>query len=209
MNTIRQATLVAVSLAALSGCGRFVFTPKTQTAAVTLSPEQQTQLAQVQQQLEQRANDLDTDNQELESLLAQSRQETQLLRDQIVATQDQLRATAERLASAEQSNVDLRDQTQALAATMQRQSGVPAIQANNTLLEPLRMVSIPGVEARQDGDVIRVTLPTDQLFNPGGVQLSAQGVAVLRSVAGDIFRNYPEQRIGIEGHTDGAPVASP
>ncbi|MEM1304543.1 MAG: OmpA family protein, partial [Planctomycetota bacterium] len=46
-------------------------------------------------------------------------------------------------------------------------------------------------------------------FNPGGVQLSAQGVAVLRSVAGDIFRNYPEQRIGIEGHTDGAPVASP
>lgn len=212
MTTLRSLPfLLALTLLPIIGCGRGSFAPSkpATAAAVTLTPDQQAQLAQTQQQLQQRASNLDTDNQQLEALLAQSRQETQLLRDQVAATQDQLRATADRLASTEKLNIDLRGQTEALAASVEQQAKVPAIQANNTLLTPLRVTNIPGVDVRQDGDVIRVSLPTDQLFVPGGAQLSPQGVATLQTVAANVLRNYPEQRIGIEGHTDGAPVASP
>ena len=56
-------------------------------AAVTLSPQQQTAMAQQTQQYQQRAAALDHDNQELQSMLAQSKQQTQILQDQVRATQ--------------------------------------------------------------------------------------------------------------------------
>ncbi|MEM9186638.1 MAG: OmpA family protein [Planctomycetota bacterium] len=204
-----------VCLAAAAGCGRVVFTPTAQQP-LTLSPEQQQALAQQQQQIQQRATQLDLDNQELESLLAQTRQQSQLMRDQVAALQDQLRATTDQLTVAQKEKVDLEERTQALLASAQTSAampsgrpGVPAIQANNTLLRPLRVTRRPGVAARQDGDVIRVSLPSDQLFPPGAARLSLGAEQLVRNVAADLLTNYPEQIIGIEGHTDGAPVSTP
>lgn len=207
--------LAIVILPLAAGCGRVVFTPKG-PQAVALTPQQQSALAQQQQQLQTRADQLDRDNQELESLLAQSRQQMQLMQEQVVATQDQLRATADQLASSQQQRTELEGRTKALMASVQQsvensvgpRAGA-AIRANNTLLRPLRVTSIPGVDVRQDGDVIRVTLPADQIFNPGAAQIRPEASGLIRSVASDLLSNYPDQIIGIEGHTDGAPVASP
>ncbi|MEM6331448.1 MAG: OmpA family protein, partial [Planctomycetota bacterium] len=183
-------------------------------------PQQQQQLALEQQQVQQRADNLDRDNQELESLLAQSRQQLQLMRDQVAATQDQLRATADQLAAAQTEKTELEGRTKALMASVQQsvQQSVggpggrvspPAIQANNTLIKPLRITGLPGVDVRQDGDVIRVAVPVDQLFPRGAAQMQPGADQLVRSVAADLLANYPEQIIGIEGHTDGAPVSSP
>jgi flagellar motor protein MotB len=196
-------TLLAV------GCGGgYVYAPGgQQQAAVTLSPQQQTAMAQQTQQYQERAASLDRSNQELESMLAQSRQQIQLLEEQVRATQVQLRDTTDRLASAQSDNDQLRNRTSALAASVQTRSQAE-IRANNSLLRSLSITNMPGINVRQDGDVIRIELPGDQLFNPGTAQLKPGADALLRSVAADLVQNYPQQLIGIEGHTDGTPMVS-
>jgi len=69
------------------------------------------------------------------------------------------------------------------------------------------LIEIPGLQARQDGDTIRITLPTDQLFPLGTAQLVGTAFPVLDSLAAELARNYPRQLIAIEGHTDNSPVA--
>ena len=120
-------------------------------------------LALQQQQSQERVVQLDRSNQELESLLAQSRQQTQILEDQLTATQDQLRGAANQLAAVQGDNQQLRSKTSALAASIQRQAGAE-IRANNSLLRTLTITDLPGVQVRQDGDVIRIEIPDEQLF---------------------------------------------
>lgn len=204
--SLRSATLACMLLAVVitTGCGRVVFTPKGAQAPgqpIALTPQQQTQLAMQQQQLQQRADALDRDNQELEALLAQSRQHEQLMRDQTVAMQDQLKATSDRLAALHTDNQQLQSRTQALTASVQQPVGAE-IRANNTLLKPLQSANMPGVNVRQDGDTIRVTIAGDTLFAPGSAQLQPGADQLLRQVASDLMTNYPDHRIGIEGHTD-------
>ncbi len=208
--SIRTFVAITFALATLlaAGCGQLAHAPAGQQAAVTLSPEQQNALAQQTQQYQQRAASLDRDNQEIESLLAQSRQQIQLLDEQIRATQTQLRDTTDRLASVQADNDQLRNRTTALAASMQTHSQAE-IRANNTLLRSLSITGMPGINVRQDGDVIRIELPGDQLFNLGTAQYKVGADGILRAVAADLLQNYPQQIIGIEGHSDGSPVTSP
>ena len=165
-------------------------------------------MAQQTQQYQQRAAALDRDNQELQSMLAQSRQQTQLLQEQVEATQTQLRDTTDRLASMQTDNDQLRGRTTAMAAGMQTRSQAE-IRANNTLLQSMTITNMPGINVRQDGDVIRIELPGDQLFNFGTAQLKPGSDALLRTAVADLVQNYPQQLIGIEGHTDGSPMTSP
>jgi flagellar motor protein MotB len=205
--TYRCRFAMALALVSLAGCGRYVYAPQGQQAAVTLTPEQQTALAQQTQQYQTRAASLDRDNQELQSLLAQARQQNQLLEDQVRATQAQLRDTADRLVALQTDNDQLRNRTSAIAASVQTRSQAE-IRANNSLLRNLTIANMPGILVRQDGDVIRIEIPSDQLFNPGTAQFKFGSDAVLRSVAADLAQNYPQQLVGIEGHTDGGPMMS-
>lgn len=202
------ALLLLLALPFTVGCGRIVFRPKDQGQPLALSPQQQTLLAQQQQALEQRATQLDADNQELEALLAQSRQQTQLLNDQVAATQAQLKATADRLAASEQDNTDLKQRTEALVASVRQPSAGAAIRPNSTLLRPIRLQEAPGVNVRQDGDVIRVSLASDRVFYTASDQMQPTGERLVQGVAAELMQNYPGHLIGIEGHTDGAPLAS-
>jgi flagellar motor protein MotB len=194
----------------IAGCGgRFVYQPNGQAAApVTLSPQQQTALAQQTQQYQQRASSLDRDNQELQSMLAQARQQTQLLEEQVRATQMQLRDTTDRLAAVQADNDLLRNRTTALVANVQSRNQAE-IRANNSLLRNLAISNMPGINVRQDGDVIRIEIPGDQLFNFGTAQPKLGADGLLRAIASDLSQNYPQQLIGIEGHTDGSPMTSP
>jgi flagellar motor protein MotB len=207
--TISAIALGSVALV-VAGCNgsNYAFGPQGQQPAVTLSPQQQTALAQQTQQYQQRAASLDRDNQELESLLAQTRQQSQLLQEQVVATQQQLRDTTDRLAAVQADNDLMRNRTSALVASVQTRSQAE-IRANNSLLRSLTITGMPGINVRQDGDVIRIELPADQLFNVGTAQPKLGADALIRTIAVDIAQNYPQQLIGIEGHTDGSPMTSP
>ena len=206
------ATLFLTLLA--SGCGRVVFRPNQPVGgpgqqAVTLTAEQQQLLAQREQDLRRRAEGLDRDNQELESLLAQSRQQVSVLNEHILATQGQLKATTEQLAAAQSDNTELRNRAEALLASTQAGGRTVGFAPNTSLTVPVALQGLPGVDVRQDGDVIRVSVPTDELFYTGGAQLLPTGERVLASTATQLLEAYPGHVLGIEGHTDGAPVASP
>jgi chemotaxis protein MotB len=197
-----------VLLFAAAGCSQMGGAPAgPQTAAVTLSPEQQQAIAMQTQQYQQRAAALDRDNQELQSMLAQSKQQAQLLQEQVTATQQQLRDTTSQLAALQTDNQQMASRTTAMAASIRTQSQAE-IRSNNSLLRNLTITNLPGVQVRQDGDVIRVEIPSDQLFNPGTAQLKFGAEETIRSVGADLVRNYPQQMIGIEGHTDNASLAS-
>jgi flagellar motor protein MotB len=213
----RTMILIALAAPAVVGCNHQMVAGNQPPAAAAVAPPQQPAfaqnpqqqaLAQQSQQLQQRATALDKDNQELASLLAQSRQQIQLLEDQMRATQQQLRDTTDRLASVQSNNDQLRSQTSALTASMQTR-GAAEIRANNSLLRNLTIASLPGVTVRQDGDVVRIELPGDQLFNFGTAQFKVGSDSLIRTLAADLGQNYPQQMIGIEGHTDGSPPATP
>jgi flagellar motor protein MotB len=205
-----NCAIAIVCVIVIGGCNQYPVSPygQPQAAAVTLSPQQQVAMAQQTQQYQQRAVTLDHDNQELQSMLAQSRQHTQVLEEQVRATQMQLKDTTDRLVAMQTDNDQLRGRTTAMAASMQTHNAAE-IRANNTLLRGLTVSNMPGINVRQDGDVIRIELPGDQLFNFGTAQLKPGADGLLKTIAADITQNYPRQLVGIEGHTDGSPMTSP
>ena len=50
--------------------------------------------------------------------------------------------------------------------------------------------------------MVRIELPAARLFQSGGAALQPAAGTLIDTVAIEIARNYPEQTIGIEGHTD-------
>ena len=186
-------------LAVLGGCNNMPFQPTQQNqAAVT---QQMQTLAQQNQEFQTRAASLDRDNQEIESLLAQSRQQVQLLSDELNATRGQLQTTTDQLLATRTESDQLRTQSSQLVATVQQRAGAE-IRANSTLLKNLAVKQIPGIEVRQDGDVVRVEAPADRIFMPGSNYFQNGAEQLLESIGADLRRNFPDNIIGIEGHTD-------
>jgi flagellar motor protein MotB len=124
-----------------------------------------------------------------------------LLQDQLAVTREQLNSTTQQLTQSREAQQNTEQQAQALAASMQKRTAT-MISANNSLARNLPVINIPGVEVRQDGDVVRVELPADKLFNPGTAQLRQDGITMLDAAASELQRSYPNQIIGVEGHTD-------
>lgn len=193
------------ALLASGGCGRLVFNPKHPTSAAM---QQQVQtLAQQSQEYQTRAQQLDSDNQQLESLLAQSRQQIQLLTEEVSATRQTLKETTTQLAALQTDNAELRTKTSQLVSTTQSRRQAE-IRANNSLLKNLAIRDLPGVDVRQDGDVVRVEVPGDRVFMPGSPYFQNGAEQLLVSVATDLRRSFPNHLIGIEGHTDNRPTHS-
>jgi flagellar motor protein MotB len=197
---------LVVLLPGLAGCANSSYAVKTQNQALQ---QQQVVLQQRNQELQTRASALDHDNQELETLLAQTRQQSKVLEDQLAAVRDQLSTAAAQLAQVRDEKQLSDKQTEALMASTRRNVGGAQITANNSLGRNLPMVNLPGVEVRQDGDVVRVELPAARLFQPYSATLQPVAGSLVDMVAVELARTYPEQTIGIEGHTDGDLVRSP
>lgn len=200
----RTGTLLLGLVAAASlGCGQ-AGANLSAPGQTTIAPPQQG-LATQYQELQNRANALDRDNQELESLLAQSRQQIHLLKDELTAVREQLGTANRQLAEAREQKRGLEQQTEALVASVKRRT-VASIQPNNSLVGGLDLGDLPGVHVRQDGDVIRVELAGDALFQPGATTLTTQGMQLVETVVVRLTEKYPDQVIGIEGHTDSDPI---
>jgi flagellar motor protein MotB len=162
-------------------------------------------LGQRYQELQSRMATLDQDNQEQGQLLAQSLQQRRVLEDQLVALREQLSGATTQVAKLKESSGEVEKKAEMLAASAKKRIGA-TISANSSVREPLAKLDIPGIQARMDGDVIRVELPSNRLFLPGGAQLSPEAPALIDRVASAIAQQFRDHRIGIEGHTDTEPV---
>lgn len=187
----------------------------------------QTQELEQVAELRRRALELDANNRELNSQLAQTEQQKRVLEDQTRLLQQQLGDTANQLQSslvaqqdadqrvlqtqqdADRQLLQAQQETQQKMSTMQaslQRRGSATITANSSLRRNLTPISIAGLMVRQDGDVVRIELPADQLFTPGTATLSGNAVNLVDQVAGSIKQHYPNQIIGVEAHTDnGSP----
>ncbi|MEA1950440.1 MAG: OmpA family protein, partial [Planctomycetota bacterium] len=145
--------------------------------------------------------------QELSALLAQSRQRTKVVEEQLTAVREQLTSTTSQLAKVRQEKEVGDKQVQAMQASMKRRGNV-TIPPNSSYQKPLVAISVPGVDVRTDEDVVRIVLPANQIFEPNTVRLRSGAERIITTVANEITRNYPRNRIGIEGHTDSAPVVN-
>jgi len=202
---MQRIAAVCLPIILLCGCAQSGAVLQSQ---VQKSQEQQLALTRQNEQLQSRANTLGSDNQELSALLAQSRQRTKVLEDQLAAVRDQLTGTTAQLAKISQEKDAGDKHVRAMEASMRR-SGSVTIEPNSSYQKPLAAINIPGVESRQDGDVLRITLPAAGIFEPGDVRLRPGAAGLINSIAMEIKRLYPNNRIGIEGHTDSDPVVNP
>ncbi|HTN75146.1 MAG TPA: hypothetical protein VL096_07865, partial [Pirellulaceae bacterium] len=188
-----------LSLVLLAGCQNGQF-GQPQSYAWQQQPQQQPYMSQMQD-LNRRVAQLDTNNRDLHMQLAQSQQSAQIATDQVKLLQKQLTDTATQLRTAQLAKQDADKKIDTIQASTRHRGGA-MITANNSIKSTLAPVDIPGLEVRQDEDVIRIELPADQLFRQGTVQLQPGAQQLLDTVADTIVRNYPRQKIGIEGHTD-------
>lgn len=155
---------------------------------------------------QRRMSKLDTDNQDLQTQLAQSQQQSRLLEDQANLLRRQLQETADQLAQSHQAREMSEQRLQALQASARRRSGA-TITANNSLRRSLTAVQVPGLDIRQDGDLVRITLPSDQIFLPGTATLHQGSQTWVDQVLDVIRSHYPNQIVGVEAHHDHSSLA--
>jgi chemotaxis protein MotB len=213
----RLAALVAgcaLAVVAASGCKNGAFAPPATAAGATSAAptgamQQQAQsLATQVQDLNRRVAQLDLNNADLHRQLAQAEQLRTTSQEQMTLLQKQLGEVAQKYRDSQVAQQEAQKQVTALQASTKFRGGA-AITANNSVKQSLSAISIPGLEIRQDGEVIRIEIPADKLFVPGSAQMQADGMWVLDEVAAAIARSYPRQRIVIEAHTDDANAANP
>lgn len=172
------------------------------------SPQLPAQLAE----LERRAKLLDENNRQLTTQLAQSQQQTQLLKERADLLQRQLQDVSNQFQQSRMASVQASQQMRGLAdrvqvdQTLQERRGGAKLTANTSgkiVSEPLRDL---GYAVENEGSVVRLRVPADQLFQPGTSQLTPSASGILDRVAESFKRNYARQRIAIEGHTDNSPL---
>ena len=154
----------------------------------------------------------DVDGRQLQTTLARSREESQLLQDELTVLREQLASTSNQLAVARSTGPGLPGQSPAplqpggpAAAFV---AGMPpaALSGPAALQSGLSQLAIPGIESRFDGNVVRLELPAERLFDRGGATLLPGGAALLTQVAGEVDRLFPKHFVGIEGHIDTEPL---
>jgi len=180
---------------------------------------------------------LDNDNQLLNTEVATLNQKLQLanqynstLKDQLAGTTGQVQqifaeqqTAAQQIASL-QMQLDQANQSLQLARqqspsgmlagyqgggqTQLTSSGGATLRANNSLLQKLSAIQIPGGAARMDGDVIRIEFPSDRMFIPGTYQLQPSQMPVLQNIVTTVRESFSRQIIGVEAHWDGSTLDS-
>ena len=195
--------------------------------------QEYSQLSQEINTLNSRLGSFDTDNQQLVSEIATLKQKLQVASDYNNQIKQQLADTSaqfqqiqvdkqsveQQLAQSLQENqlqaqnINQLNQSQQFASTTggapSRLIGGATVRANNSLLNKLSQIQIPGGQARMDGDVIRIEFPTDALFTPNTYRIRPEQANTVRNIVSTIRNSFPNQIIGIEAHWDGTPLTSP
>ena len=185
----------------------------------SISPRQYQQLSELANQvnsLNQRLGTFDADNQQLQTEVAALQQKLQVandynnqLKQQLADNASQFQQLAAMKKTAERKLAQMQQSAQ-LASTPgdapARLAASATMPANNSLLNKISSVEIPGADTRMDGDVIRVEIPSDRLFTPGSYQIQPTQNANINNLVAAIRQNFPRQIVGIEAHWDGTPL---
>lgn len=201
--------LAAIVLGAC-GCNQNPFGPGPQQGAYWRQPAADAQppyVAQLQE-LDQRNRRLDANNNDLHKQLAQSQQREQMLSQEVSLYRKRLEDMANQLETTQLAKETAERQVQTMQASTRFRGGA-TITANSSLKQTLQVANLPGLDIRQDGDVIRIVLPADQLFAPGTVQWQPQASNILDQVAQGLTQNYPRQLVAIEAHVDSQSARTP
>ena len=206
---LREGKLCLVMLAASLGClvgcnqnpylaapGTAAWQPQTTGVNPNINPTD-AKLAE----LSRRVQLLDDNNRQLHTQLAQSEQQNQVYREELNLVRRELSDTAKKLQSSQLVAKQVESEVRGMRASTQLRGGA-TIRANTNLGQLARNLNLRGVPVRQDGDVLRITIPSDQVFQPGTAQLLPQAAQVLDPIAGQMRAVFPKQRIGIEAYTD-------
>jgi flagellar motor protein MotB len=187
----------------VAGCAN---DPMVMKGKIAQLEQQQASTSRQYAQLQDRANALDRDNQEKTAQLGQAVQQSKVSEDQLALLRSQLQTVTSQLAQARTDKENSDRRVQVLNASMQRQGGV-TIDPNSSLQQTLPAVNIAGAFVRRDGEVVRIELPGNAMFEPGTARLRPGAVNLITEVATEVARVYPDQMIGIEGYTDNDPVS--
>ena len=156
-------------------------------------------------ELGNRAKSLDLDNKDLQERLAQTQKQFQLLSDQNEALRAQLRETIGQLEVASQNVQQADDRLKTLQASTRKRGGVQ-ITANSSLRRKLTAVTAEGLEVRQDGELVRIVLPGDQVFQTNTATLQRGAEQLIDRVGDVLLQHYANQIIGVEAHADNTPL---
>lgn len=144
----------------------------------------------------------DVDGRQLEVALGRSREESQLMQDEIAALRDQLASTSSQLAQTRAAGMP-----PGAADKPPRTSNDGGIPTTPVVMQSaMTQLKLPELQPRFDGAVVRIDIPADRLFNDGTANLLPEGVAVLTQVSNELERVYPGHFLGIEGHVDTEPL---
>lgn len=155
--------------------------------------------------LQRRVQLLDDTNRTLTTQLAQAQQQMQVSRDRADLLAKQLQDTTGQLQQSLLAQRQTESQALGIQASLNKRGGAK-LTANNSLPMSTNAVQIPGARVIQDGDLIRIRIPADQLFGQGTAQFISSGSYLLDQVAAAISGQYGRQRVAIEGHTDTGPL---
>ncbi|MEM9368485.1 MAG: OmpA family protein [Planctomycetota bacterium] len=206
----RRAPSVALSLllgglAVQLGCTQNPYLAGSGTPWQPVSPgaltANQAQIAE----LNRRVQLLDDNNRQLTTQLAQSEQQAQVYRDELSLVRKQLADTTTQYESARMAAQSANNRVRGFQASTQLRGGA-SIRANTNLSGLANRLNLGGIPVERDGEVIRIILPSDQLFAPGTAQLIPASASLLDPVAAQIRGVFPRQRVGIEAYSDNAPI---
>ncbi len=165
----------------------------------------------------------DVDGRQLQTTLARSQDENQLLKDELTVLREQLASTSNQLAASRLPAAgggampwgppvspgpagSLQQPGGPQAAVVAGMAARPAVNGPAAMHAAMGQLALPGVETRFDGNVVRLEVPADRLFDGGSAALLPGGSALLTQVAGEIDRVFPRHFVGIEGHVDTEPL---
>ncbi|MEM7164491.1 MAG: OmpA family protein [Planctomycetota bacterium] len=86
-------------------------------------------------------------------------------------------------------------------------AAAPVAEPEPTVVDPSAFAGIDDVDVEQGaGGEIRLTLNQSILFPAGSAVLSKSGAATLRQLSEVLARDYADNSVRVEGHTDNTPV---
>jgi chemotaxis protein MotB len=190
----------------MAGCKNNPFQQSAGTAGA-LSPGQTSALQSEQQKLtaqladlNRRLGQMDGNNTDLHRQIAEKEKQLSAAQEQLSLMQKQMADSTSKWKDALAAKQDAEKKLQAHQASTQFKGGA-AITANNSM--KLALVNLPGLDVRQEGEVIKIEIPSDRLFVPGTAQATGNSSMILDEIANAIARSYPRQRIVIEAHGEG------
>ncbi len=148
---------------------------------------------------------LNADNTELYRQMATLQQQLKAAQDNNQELQQRLVTQGSQLEQYQRLSQEAQQRVQVLQATS-GQGGAgfqgAVLRGNNSLTQNMDSLRVPGTSVVADGDVIRVTLPSDFVFQGGTTEFQPGATQVLQQLAGSIRQNYTGQIVRIEAHWD-------